>query len=75
MSVLTEPSRPIARTATGRSTSRRSLRQLTRNYFAHERKWQFIIEAALFAVIVAISAWPIFMVADALMKFVQSSAS
>ena len=72
---MTEPSRPIVRRTTGRSTSRRSLRELTTKYFAHERKWQFIIEAVLFGVIVAISAWPIFAAAEALAKFVQGSAS
>jgi hypothetical protein len=48
---------------------------LTRGYFAHEKKWQFIVEAVLFAIIVAISAWPMFAAADALAKFLQSSGT
>ena len=40
MSVMTEPSRPVVRVTARRSTSRGSLRELTRKYFAHERKWQ-----------------------------------
>jgi len=34
-------------------------------------KWQFAIEALLFAIIAAISAWPIFAAADSLTTFVQ----
>ena len=49
-----------------RSLVLRSFRQLSRSYFAREKSWEFVIEALLFAIIVAISAWPIFAVADAL---------
>jgi hypothetical protein len=54
---------------------RRSFRELTRHFFAHEVKWQFVIEALLFAIIVAISAWPIFVAADALNEFLQRTGS
>jgi hypothetical protein len=47
----------------------RSFRGLTRNYFAGEKSSEFVIEALLFAIIVAISAWPIFAAVDALNKF------
>jgi hypothetical protein len=47
---------------------------LTRRYFAHETKLQFIIEALLFAVLVAISAWPMIAAADALAVFLRSSS-
>jgi hypothetical protein len=57
------------------STTRRSLRELTRRFFAHEAKWQFIIEALLFAIIVAISIWPIVVAADALNEFLQRTGS
>jgi hypothetical protein len=53
------------------STTRRSFRELTRGYFAGEARWQFAIEALLFAIIVAISAWPLFKAADALNEFLQ----
>jgi hypothetical protein len=49
----------------------RSFRQLTRAYFAHENNWQFAIEALLFAILVAISAWPLVAAADALNEFLQ----
>jgi len=53
------------------STTRRSFRELTRGYFAGEARWQFAIEALLFAIIVAISAWPVFKAADALNEFLR----
>jgi hypothetical protein len=49
----------------------RSFREPTRSYFAGEAIWQFLIEALLFAIIVAISAWPIFNAVDALNQFVR----
>ena len=45
---------------------RRSFRELTRSYFASEKRLEFMVEALLFAVIIAISAWPILGAADAL---------
>jgi hypothetical protein len=47
-------------------STRRSFRESTRGYFASERRLEFIAEALLFAVIIAISAWPILAAADAL---------
>ena len=47
----------------------RSFRELTRGYFASERTWEFAIEALLFAILMAVSAWPIIAAADALNKF------
>jgi hypothetical protein len=52
-----------------RSLLLRSFRQLSRSYFASEKSWEFVIEALLFAIIVAISALPIFAAADALHQF------
>jgi ABC-type uncharacterized transport system fused permease/ATPase subunit len=57
-----------------RSLVLRSFRQLSRSYFASEKSWEFVIEALLFAIIVAISAWPIFTAADALNQFLQRTA-
>jgi hypothetical protein len=51
--------------------TRQSLRELSRSYLAGERTVEFTIEALLFAIIVAISAWPIMAVASALSEFVQ----
>jgi hypothetical protein len=58
-----------------RSLVVRSFRQLSRSYFASEKSWEFVIEALLFAIIVAISAWPVFAAADALNQFLQRTAS
>jgi hypothetical protein len=52
-----------------RSLLLRSFRQLSRSYFASEKSWEFVIEALLFAIIVAMSALPIFASADALHQF------
>jgi hypothetical protein len=53
----------------------RSFREVTRGYFAKEKFWEFIIEVLLFAVVAAVSAWPIFAAADALNKFLQHGGS
>ena len=72
MSVLTDPNIPIRPARRARSTiTRRSFRELTRKYFAHETKWQFVIEAVIFAIIAGISAWPIVAAVDALNEFLQ----
>jgi len=75
MSVITVRRAARNRTPTKTSASRGSFRELTRSYFAREKSWEFIIEALFFAVIVAISAWPIFAAADALNQFLQRTGS
>ena len=67
--------RPRRRSGNKISTTRRSFRELTRSYFASEKSWEFAIEALFFAIIVAISAWPIFAAADALNEFFQRTGS
>jgi len=54
------------------SANRRSFRELTRRYFAHETKLQSAIEVVIFGIIVAISAWPILAAVDELNKFLQT---
>jgi hypothetical protein len=54
-----------------RLTQRRSFRELARSYFASENSLEFVIEALFFAIIVAISAWPILAAAGALNEFFQ----
>jgi hypothetical protein len=48
------------------STSRRSFRQFTRDFFANENHFEFAIEALLFGALLAISAWPIVAAAGAI---------
>ena len=67
--------RPRRRSGNKISTTRRSFRELTRSYFASEKSWEFAIEALFFAIIVAVSAWPIFAAADALNQFLQRTGS
>jgi hypothetical protein len=52
-----------------RPATRHSLRELCRSYLAGERTVEFTIEALLFAIIVAISAWPLLAAANALREF------
>jgi len=49
----------------------RSFRQLSRSYFASEKGWEFVIEALLFAILLAISTWPIFAAVEAVNKLLQ----
>jgi hypothetical protein len=44
----------------------RSLRKLTRDFFAKENQIEFAIEALLFGTLLAISTWPIAAVASAI---------
>jgi hypothetical protein len=53
----------------------RSFREITRRYSASEKFWEFVIELLLFAVVAAVSAWPIFAAAEALHRFLQISGS
>ena len=53
----------------------RSFRGLTRNYFARETRWQLAIEILLFAIIAALSAWPILVAASALNEFLNRTVS
>ncbi len=59
------------RTANKGSRKRRSFHELTRAYFARENRLEFVIEALFFAIIVAISVWPILAAAGALQEFFQ----
>jgi hypothetical protein len=64
----------VKRTVTRRTPQkapsiRRSFRKLARDHFAREKNWEFAIELIFFALIVAISAWPIFVTAGALSEF------
>jgi hypothetical protein len=63
--------RTVKRTPSQAWRTRRSFRELTRSYFASEKSWEFVIEALLFVIIIAISAWPIIAAAGALSEFLQ----
>jgi hypothetical protein len=75
MSVITAKRTVMRRMPNKITTTRRSFRELTRSHFASEKRWEFAIEALFFAIIVAISAWPIFAAADALNEFLQHTGS
>jgi hypothetical protein len=61
--------RTVFRRANKRSGTRQAFRELTRAYFARENSLEFVVEALFFAIIVAISAWPILAAAGALHEF------
>jgi ribonuclease P protein component len=63
--------RTVFRDANKRSRTRRSFRELTRAYFTRENSLEFVVEALLFVIIVAISAWPMLAAAGALHEFFQ----
>jgi hypothetical protein len=75
MSVITVKRTVVRRRSSKKSTTRRSFRELTRSYFAREKSWEFAIEALFFAILVAISAWPIFVAVGALNEFLQRTGS
>jgi hypothetical protein len=61
--------RTIFRRGNKKSRGHRSFHELTRAYFARENSLEFVVEALFFAIIVAISAWPILAAAGALHEF------
>ena len=63
--------RTVFRDANNRSDTRRSFRELTQAYFAKENGLEFVAEILFFAVIVAISAWPMLAAVGALHEFFQ----
>jgi hypothetical protein len=67
--------RTVKRTPNQTWRTRRSFRELTRSYFASEKSWEFVIEALLFAIIVAISAWPIVVAAGAINELLRTTAT
>jgi hypothetical protein len=75
MTVITVKRTIARRTGAQRSGTRGSLRELARSYLTDEWKREFTIEALLFAIIVAVSAWPISEAINALNQFLQSAPS
>lgn len=71
MSVITVKRTLIRQRSNKRSATRRSFRELSRSYFASEKSLEFVIEALLFATMMAISAWPILVAIDALSELFQ----
>jgi hypothetical protein len=71
MTAITVKRTILRRNPAQRSTTPRSFRELARSYVADEKAVEFAIEALLFAIIVAVSAWPLFAAAGALHEFLQ----
>jgi len=69
MTAITVKRTIVRRTRDQRSATRQSLRELSRSYLAGEKTVEFTIEALLFAIIVAVSVWPVFAAANALSEF------
>jgi len=69
MTAITVKRKILRRSPAKRSAARRSFCELARSYLASEKAVEFAIEALFFAIIVAISAWPMFAAAGALHEF------
>jgi len=54
------------------STDRRSIRRFARDFFATESRLEFAIEALIFALLLAVSVWPIATAAGAIHEFLAS---
>jgi hypothetical protein len=74
MTAITVKRTIIRGTRAQTSTTRQSFRELARCYRASERRLEWAMEALFFAIIVAISAWPILDAAGALQEFFQRVA-
>jgi hypothetical protein len=74
MTAITVKRTILRRNSAQRSATRRSFRERSRSYLAGEKAVEFAIEALFFAIIVAISAWPLFAAAGALHEFLQTAA-
>ena len=66
MRIITIKRKNFKRERARTSTSRRSIRQFTRDFFATENHLEFAIEALIFGALLAISAWPIVAAAAAI---------
>ena len=71
MTAITVKRTIVRRTRAKDRQCAQSFRELSRSYLAGERTVEFTIEALLFAIIVAISAWPVLAAANALGEFLQ----
>ena len=71
MSVITVKRTVIGRRPNNGPAACRSFRELSRSYFASEKSLEFVIEALLFATMMAISAWPIVAAINALNELLQ----
>ncbi len=72
MNVITVK-RTIFRRASVQKSAIRRFRDLARCYFAKERTLEFAMEALLFVIIVAVSAWPISLAVNALSELLQNA--
>jgi hypothetical protein len=75
MSVITIKRTISKARAIKESTTRRSFRELTKDFVANENHWAFAIEALLFGALLAISAWPIVVAVNAINDLLQSMAT
>jgi hypothetical protein len=70
MNVITVK-RTIFRRASVEKSAIRRFRDLARRHLARERTLEFAMEALLFAIIVAVSAWPISLAVNAVSELLQ----
>jgi hypothetical protein len=58
--------RTVFKKERAKTSTRRSIRQFARDFFATENHLEFAIEALIFGALLAISAWPIVAAAGAI---------
>jgi hypothetical protein len=73
MTAITVKRTILRRNSAQKSATRGSFRELARSYTAGEKAVEFAIEALFFAIIVAISAWPVITAIGALDEFLRSA--
>lgn len=54
---------------------RRSIREISRDYFGRERDRHVAVETVLFLILAAISAWPVLACADALRHLLENGGT
>ncbi len=66
--------RTIRTSKPGKVPGKRRFLQFAQNFFANENHLEFAVEALFFALLLAISAWPIVAAAGAISQFLQAAA-
>jgi hypothetical protein len=71
MTAITVKRTIVRRRPAQKPAARRPRRELARCYFTSESNFEFAVEALLFAVMAAMSAWPAIMAIAALQELLQ----
>jgi hypothetical protein len=67
--------RTITTSKPAKLSGKRRFLQFAQNFFAKENRLEFVIEALLFGLLLAIAAWPIVAAAGAINEFLRAGAA